>query len=190
MTLGLLRILTCSSQRGKGNGKKTSKRRAAELILDQSRQLPLIARDGNHRQIASPTNTTLYGDPHSAPQPPFLDLPSSPDSDNEDPSTYVPSPMKFSTFSPGYAPSPPQIHPSSYNYAPSSPRYSPSSPFDAPTSPKFSIFSIGYAPSPRQPKSIGKQTTHGIQMVRPDKSQQPPFFSRPTPIGGREIHIG
>ena len=103
------------------------------------------------------------------------DLPSLPESDNKDPPTYVPTPLKFSTYSPGYATSPPQIHPSSYSYAPSSPRYTSSSPSDAPTLPKFSIFRLGHASSPLQPNSTGNQVTQGTQGALPDKPKQPPF---------------
>ena len=83
---------------GEGSGKKLSKRRAAELMLDQSRQPPPTASSGNQRQSVGPTNTTLYGNPHSAPKslprlteehqytrfPSPLDLPSLPESDNEE----------------------------------------------------------------------------------------------------------
>ena len=160
-------------------------------MLDQLRQLPPMAKDGNQRRSVGLTNTTLYGGPHPAPHPPPRpsedhqytgfpsppDLPSLPESDNEEPPTYTPTPLKFSNSSPGYAPSSPQIHPSSYDYAPSSPRYSPSSPFDAPTSPKFSLFSLGYAPSPLQPNAIGNQVTQGIQVALSNKPQQPPLHT-------------
>ena len=81
--------------------------------------------------------------------------------DNEEPPTYAPTPLKFSTSSPGYAPSSLQIHPSS--------------PFNAPTSPKFSLFSLCYAPSPLQPNPICNQVTQGVQVALSDKPQQPPF---------------
>ena len=55
---------------GEGNGKKASKRRAAELMLDQLWQLPPMVSDGNQRQNFSPKNTTLYGGPLSAHQSP------------------------------------------------------------------------------------------------------------------------
>ena len=45
-----------------GNGKKASKRRAAELMLGQLWQRPLMVNDGNQRQSVGPTNTTLDGD--------------------------------------------------------------------------------------------------------------------------------
>ena len=126
---------------GKGNGIKTSKRRAAELMLDQLRQLLPMASDANKGQGVGPTNSTLYGDPHSAPQsllgpfedhqyngfPSPLDLQSLADSDNEEPPTYAPTPLKLSTSSPGYAPSSRHFHPSTHNHAPPLPWYSPSS---------------------------------------------------------------
>ena len=135
---------------GEGSGKKLSKRRAAELMLDQSRQPPPTASGGNQRQSVGPTNTTLYGDPHSASQSPPqvsedhqytgfpspLDLPSLPESDDEEPPTYNSTPLKYSASGPGYVPSRPQNHPPSPIYAPTfastSPTYAPTY---APTSP-------------------------------------------------------
>ena len=94
-------------------------------MLDQLRQLHPMASDGNKRQGVGHTNTTLYGDPHSALQSlprPFedrqyigsslaLNFPTLPESDSEVPPTYAPTPLNFSTFSPGYAPPSLQFHP-------------------------------------------------------------------------------
>ena len=103
----------------------------------------------------------------------LLDLPSLSESDNEEPLTYAPTPLKFSTSSLGYAPPSLQFHPSSYNYAPPSPRYNPSSPTEAPTSPEFNRFGLGYAPSPLQPNTVGHQVMVGWDPKAPTRPDSP-----------------